>query len=148
MLYVAYFSLILTVLVVLVRRPRSWLAGTGHWTTVSLRLAGFLIAALSATAGVVLAVGLAREPEHPFSVAWLAYFAFSFLALGGVLYAVGTVVWQGSTASKLRTVSWVCMVAPLAIPSQATLALPLIAPLFFTLEPIWRCPSRRAVAPS
>ena len=57
-------------------------------------------------------------------------------AIGSVLFLVGCIVWRDLAAFWLRVVGWAGMVSGVAIPSQATLFLPIVALLSISLHEV------------
>lgn len=55
---------------------------------------------------------------------------------GSVLFLVGCIAWRGSAAFWVRVIGWSGMVSGVAIPSQATLFLPIVALLSITLHKV------------
>lgn len=96
-----------------------------------------LILALGfAAGGLAGIIDLVRDPLETLDTARVPYVLFGAIFVGGLVYAIGTVLWTGWTPFALRLAGWLLIAAPLAVPSTLTLGFPLAAILFVTLTEI------------
>ncbi len=95
-----------------------------------------LAAAIGAGAGLWL-THLAGQPQ----ATRLAYLLTGTICAGAATYLLGTLLADGRTALQLRWFGWILMTVPLLIPSTFSLALPIMALLASTLQPLSAQPS-------
>ena len=95
-----------------------------------------LAAAIGAGAGLWL-THLAGQPQ----ATRLAYLLTGTICAGAATYLLGTLLADGRTALHLRWFGWILMTVPLLIPSTFSLALPIMALLASTLQPLSAQPS-------
>lgn len=123
-----------------------WWAGTGRSTSISaLGPRGQVVVRIcTGTLALLFAVGALlvlphAEPSLVGDVVGVA------LLGGSALYLTGVVAWFGRAAYHLRFAGWCLLVAPLAVPSTLTLALPLAAVLVVSLAPVYSARARPSV---
>ena len=129
MLLLAYPLALAALLVALSARS----VALGRREEAGLRVLLALFDAAVCVAGIAGLTDLAEDPVHAAGVS-LGHLVGVSLSLGGALYAAGTLAWGGALALALRATGWALMVLALAVPSQLTFGLPLVALLAVLLQ--------------
>jgi hypothetical protein len=105
-----------------------------------LRPVTLLLATGVAALGIAGFVSLRGDPYEPSDDALIAYSLFSGLALGGVIYAIGTILWAGRIAFWLRCIGGLAMAVPIIVPSTLSLAAPILVILLATTRCVPEAP--------
>lgn len=146
LVYVAYPALVgYGIRRALRRQPyRPWITRLDPKAVAGVRIA---------TGGISLGIGVVTVALFGFwdkhaseSEAFVRSLVLGLIVVGSLLYAIGSVMWRRRLAFRFRLVGFLAMAGPAAVPSQATLLLPLIAPLVVTLHQLGDKDKRKSSA--
>jgi hypothetical protein len=149
MILIAWIALIAAIVWLIGNGKQPWIARILQRKRDTIRVLAFGVSALIA-AGCVwgLVLTLQNETGETRSLSFAPWVVFGAGLIGAVTYSVGLVIWEGRKGAATRFAGWILMGLAAAIPSSASLSLPLIALLAITVGHVPKSPAAATPVPT
>ncbi len=148
MILLAYLAVVAAVIWLLAYWPRLAILSVDHTGHLLVRVATGGVAAFLAVTSVGGLASLVADPVDSFSSDSdrIGYLIWATEAAGAAFYLVGTILWRGRLALRLRLLGWLGMVGAFGFPNWSViLTLPFLALLVVTLHHVPTTAASRGV---